>query len=114
MRKAPPGSCTVEIHSRRVVPPSLPPRLRGHTRAGSRFRQEETAMGETFVGAKEAIAQTAEGRMVVVTDAEDRENEGDLVVGAQFATAEVVNFMARHGRGLICLALDEARCDQLE
>ena len=71
-------------------------------------------MGEMFVGAEEAIAQTAEGRIVVVTDAEDRENEGDLVVGAQFATAEVVNFMARHGRGLICLALDEARCDQLE
>ena len=71
-------------------------------------------MGEMFVGAEEAIAQTAEGRIVVVTDAEDRENEGDLVVGAQFATAEVVNFMARHGRGLICLALDDARCDQLE
>ena len=71
-------------------------------------------MGEMFVGAEEAIARTAEGRMVVVTDAEDRENEGDLVVGAQFATAEVVNFMARHGRGLICLALEEARCDQLE
>ena len=71
-------------------------------------------MGEMFVGAEEAIAQTAEGRIVVVTDAEDRENEGDLVVGAQFATAEVVNFMARHGRGLICLALDEARCDRLE
>jgi 3,4-dihydroxy 2-butanone 4-phosphate synthase/GTP cyclohydrolase II len=71
-------------------------------------------MGEMFVGAEEAIAQIAEGRMVVVTDAEDRENEGDLVVGAQFATAEVVNFMARHGRGLICLALDEVRCEQLE
>ena len=46
-------------------------------------------MGEMFVGAEEAIAQTAEGRMVVVTDAEDRENEGDLVVAAEFATAEV-------------------------
>jgi 3,4-dihydroxy 2-butanone 4-phosphate synthase/GTP cyclohydrolase II len=71
-------------------------------------------MGKMFVGAEEAIEQIAEGRMVVVTDAEDRENEGDLVVAAQFATAEVVNFMARHGRGLICLALDEVRCEQLE
>ena len=71
-------------------------------------------MGEMFAGAEEAIAQIAEGRMVVVTDAEDRESEGYLVVGAQFASAEVVNFMARHGLGSIWLALDEVRCEQLE
>ena len=51
--------------------------------------------------------------MVVVCDDEDRENEGDLVMAAQFATPEAVNFMATHGRGLICLALTAERCDEL-
>ena len=70
-------------------------------------------MPEQFVEADEAIAQIAAGRMVVVTDAEDRENEGDVVVAAEFADAEVVNFMARHARGLICLSLPAERCDAL-
>ena len=51
--------------------------------------------------------------MVVVCDAEDRENEGDLTLAAQFATPEAINFMATHGRGLICLALTPERCDEL-
>ena len=51
--------------------------------------------------------------MIVVCDGEDRENEGDLVMAAQFATPEAVNFMAKHGRGLICLALTGDRCEQL-
>ena len=51
--------------------------------------------------------------MVVILDSEDRENEGDLVMAAQYATPEAINFMATHGRGLICLALTEARCEQL-
>ena len=51
--------------------------------------------------------------MVVVCDDEDRENEGDLTMAAQFATPEAVNFMATHGRGLICLALTPERCDEL-
>ena len=51
--------------------------------------------------------------MIVVCDGEDRENEGDLVMAAQFATPEAVNFMAKHGRGLICLALTADRCEQL-
>jgi 3,4-dihydroxy 2-butanone 4-phosphate synthase/GTP cyclohydrolase II len=51
--------------------------------------------------------------MVVVCDAEDRENEGDLVLAAQFATPEAINFMAKEGRGLICLALTSQRCDEL-
>ncbi len=54
------------------------------------------------------------GRMVVLVDEEERENEGDLVMAAQFVTPEAVNFMARYGRGLICLTLTEARCHQLE
>jgi 3,4-dihydroxy 2-butanone 4-phosphate synthase/GTP cyclohydrolase II len=64
-------------------------------------------------GIGQAIEHVAAGRMVVVTDDEDRENEGDLVIAAEFATAEVVNFMARRARGLICLALTEDRCDEL-
>ncbi len=57
----------------------------------------------------EIIAEAREGRMFILVDAEDRENEGDLVIPAQFATPAQVNFMAKHGRGLICLALTEAR-----
>src|SRR5438034_10844072 len=51
--------------------------------------------------------------MVVVCDAEDRENEGDLTLAAQFATPEAINFMAKEGRGLVCLALTPERCDEL-
>ncbi|MEZ4685715.1 MAG: bifunctional 3,4-dihydroxy-2-butanone-4-phosphate synthase/GTP cyclohydrolase II [Bacteroidia bacterium] len=53
------------------------------------------------------------GRMVIVVDDEDRENEGDFVIAAQFASPEVINFMATHGRGLICVPLEEERCDSL-
>ncbi len=59
------------------------------------------------------IADLRAGRMVVLVDEEDRENEGDLVLAAEFATAETINFMARYGRGLICLTLTEERCRQL-
>ena len=52
--------------------------------------------------------------MVVVCDDENRENEGDLTLAAQFATPEAINFMAKEGRGLICLALNPERCDELE
>jgi 3,4-dihydroxy 2-butanone 4-phosphate synthase/GTP cyclohydrolase II len=61
----------------------------------------------------EIIEELRAGRMVVLVDEEDRENEGDLVMAAQFATPEAINFMARFGRGLICLTLTEARCRQL-
>lgn len=63
--------------------------------------------------AKEIIKEIRRGRMVVLVDDEHRENEGDLVVAAEFATPEHINFMAKHGRGLICLTLTEARCKQL-
>jgi 3,4-dihydroxy 2-butanone 4-phosphate synthase/GTP cyclohydrolase II len=66
-----------------------------------------------FITAEEAIAQIAAGQKIVVTDAEDRENEGDIVVAAEFATDEVIAFMARHARGLVCLALPGERCDAL-
>ena len=59
------------------------------------------------------IAEIKAGRMVVLVDEDDRENEGDLVIASQYITPEAVNFMARFGRGLICLTLTEARCRQL-
>ncbi|MBI3283647.1 MAG: 3,4-dihydroxy-2-butanone-4-phosphate synthase [Burkholderiales bacterium] len=61
----------------------------------------------------EIVAELRAGRMVILVDEEDRENEGDLVMAAEFVTPEAINFMARFGRGLICLTLTEERCDQL-
>lgn len=66
-----------------------------------------------FVGVPDALADLRAGRMVVVVDDEDRENEGDLTMAAQYVTPEAINFMARYGRGLICLTLTEERTDQL-
>jgi 3,4-dihydroxy 2-butanone 4-phosphate synthase/GTP cyclohydrolase II len=59
------------------------------------------------------VAELKAGRMVVLVDEEDRENEGDLLIGAEYASADAINFMARYGRGLICLTLTEERCRQL-
>jgi 3,4-dihydroxy 2-butanone 4-phosphate synthase / GTP cyclohydrolase II len=67
-----------------------------------------------FATVEEALEDIREGKFVVVVDDEDRENEGDLTIAAQFATPEAVNFMATHGRGLICLCLTEERCDELD
>ncbi len=61
----------------------------------------------------ELIAEAQRGRMFVLVDDEDRENEGDLVISAQFATPDAINFMAKHARGLICLAMTRARVEQL-
>lgn len=66
-----------------------------------------------FASIPEALEDFRLGRMLVVVDDEDRENEGDLTVAADFATPEIINFMAVHGRGLICLALSAERCDTL-
>lgn len=63
---------------------------------------------------EDAIEDIRQGKMVILVDDEDRENEGDLVVAAEFATAEVINFMAKEGRGLICLSMTEERADLLE
>ncbi|RZI43231.1 3,4-dihydroxy-2-butanone-4-phosphate synthase [Herbaspirillum sp. HC18] len=62
---------------------------------------------------QEIIAELRAGRMVILVDEEDRENEGDLVLAAEFVTPEAINFMAKYGRGLICLTLTEERCNQL-
>ncbi|HET8757545.1 MAG TPA: bifunctional 3,4-dihydroxy-2-butanone-4-phosphate synthase/GTP cyclohydrolase II [Solirubrobacteraceae bacterium] len=66
-----------------------------------------------FATVEEALEDVRAGRMIVVCDDEDRENEGDLTLAAQFATPEAINFMAKEGRGLICLALTPQRCDEL-
>jgi 3,4-dihydroxy 2-butanone 4-phosphate synthase/GTP cyclohydrolase II len=66
-----------------------------------------------FATVPEALDEIRRGRMVVVIDDEDRENEGDLTLAAEFVTAEAINFMARFGRGLICLTLTEERADYL-
>ncbi len=69
---------------------------------------------ELFATVEEAVAEIRQGRMIVLVDDEDRENEGDLTMAAEKVTPEAVNFMAKHGRGLICLALTEARCEALQ
>jgi 3,4-dihydroxy 2-butanone 4-phosphate synthase / GTP cyclohydrolase II len=71
--------------------------------------------GETFTFAtvEEALEEIRQGRQIVLVDDEDRENEGDLTMAAEKITPEAVNFMAKHGRGLVCLALTEDRCDEL-
>src|SRR5580700_3123880 len=66
-----------------------------------------------FVTVPEAIDEIRSGRILVVVDDEDRENEGDLTIAAEKVTPEIVNFMATHGRGLICLPLTAERCDYL-
>lgn len=63
---------------------------------------------------EEAIADIKQGKMIILSDDEDRENEGDLVIAAEKVTPEVINFMARYGRGLICLTLTEERTEQLQ
>jgi 3,4-dihydroxy 2-butanone 4-phosphate synthase/GTP cyclohydrolase II len=63
---------------------------------------------------RELIDDLRAGKMIVLMDDEDRENEGDLVMAAEFATPEAINFMAKHARGLICLTLTQQRCEQLE
>ena len=67
----------------------------------------------TLATIEAAVADVRDGRMIIIVDDEDRENEGDLVCAAEKVTPEIINFMARHARGLICLPLTEERCDEL-
>jgi 3,4-dihydroxy 2-butanone 4-phosphate synthase / GTP cyclohydrolase II len=75
--------------------------------------QTASARTTAFATIEEAVEDVREGKFVVVVDDEDRENEGDLTIAAQFATPEAINFMTKHARGLICLCLTEERCDEL-
>ena len=63
---------------------------------------------------EEAVEEIRNGKVIIVVDDEDRENEGDFIAAAELTTAETINFMASHGKGLICAALSEERCKELE
>jgi 3,4-dihydroxy 2-butanone 4-phosphate synthase/GTP cyclohydrolase II len=69
---------------------------------------------EVFISVEEGIARIGRGEQIIVVDDEDRENEGDLIFAADRVTPEAINFMARHGRGLICVALERNRCEELD
>jgi len=66
-----------------------------------------------FCSVEEAIEEVRAGRFILILDDEGRENEGDLVIAAEMATPEAINFMAKHGRGLICVPLSGERVDEL-
>ena len=72
------------------------------------------AQAVKFAEIEQSLRDLRSGRMIVIADDEDRENEGDLVIAAEMVTPEVINFMATHARGLICLAMTGERLDQLE
>ncbi len=76
--------------------------------------EPELPQDQAFARVERAVEAIRQGRMVIVADDEDRENEGDLVMAADACTAEAVNFMALHGRGLICVPLTPQRCDELD
>src|SRR5271165_7318952 len=75
------------------------------------FKQAD--LSDYLASADELIEEARNGRMFILVDDEDRENEGDLVIPAQFATPDAINFMARHARGRICLAMTRARVEKL-
>lgn len=83
------------------------------TQAYQRPGPVEAEMSQAISSTEEIISEARAGRMYILVDHEDRENEGDLVIPAEFATAEMVNFMAVHGRGLICLPMTSERIDRL-
>jgi 3,4-dihydroxy 2-butanone 4-phosphate synthase/GTP cyclohydrolase II len=81
--------------------------------AGEKYTRWVTQQ-KPFLPIEEAIDHFRQGRMVIIVDDEDRENEGDLAIAAEKVTPAAINFMAKHGRGLICLTMTEERCDELE
>ncbi len=76
--------------------------------------QTDSAQSYDIAPVPEIIAELRAGRMVILVDEEDRENEGDLVMAAEYVTPEAINFMVTHARGLVCLTLTEERCQQLD
>ena len=75
--------------------------------------EKEVRRAKGLATIEEAIDEFRNGRFVIIIDDEDRENEGDLTIAAQFATPEAINFMARYGRGLICVPMTQERLEQL-
>ena len=90
-----------------LVSSEVSPMSSGDERCGS-------AQALKFAAIEQALRELRSGRMIVIADDEDRENEGDLMIAAEMATPEVINFMATYARGLICLAMTGERLDQLE
>src|SRR5690606_25687556 len=76
-------------------------------------RKKPTRTDMTLASTQEIVAELKAGRMVILVDEEDRENEGDLVMAAEHVTPEAINFMTKYARGLVCLTLTPARCEQL-
>ena len=72
-----------------------------------------SATGSTFSDIDDIIADMRDGKMVIMVDDENRENEGDLIMAAEKVRPEDINYMARYGRGLICLTITRIRCEQL-
>ena len=75
---------------------------------------ERDNTSKIFNTVEEAIEDLRQGKIVIIADDEDRENEGDLVVAGEYATPEIINFMSKYGKGLICLSLTEERCKELD
>ena len=105
---APQASTRIRCES--LARPTGTPRPTRSTRLEKLIQRGTT---EVLVGAEAIINEARNGRMFILVDDDDRENEGDLIIPAQMATSDAINFMARHGRGLICLALTKERVDQL-
>ena len=80
--------------------------------AGPSARPDQKKMSLSSI--EDAVKDIRDGKMIIIVDDEDRENEGDLVCAAEKVTPEIINFMATHGRGLICLPLTEERCEELQ
>ena len=76
-------------------------------------KREDNQDESVFASVPETLGELRAGRMIILVDDERRENEGDLVIAAEKVTPEAINFMAHHGRGLICLALTHERIDEL-
>jgi 3,4-dihydroxy 2-butanone 4-phosphate synthase / GTP cyclohydrolase II len=86
----------------------------GVSRVSGGDERSLAARAGKFAAIEKSLRELRTGRMIVIADDEDRENEGDLVIAAEMVTPEVINFMATHARGLICLAMTGERLDQLE
>src|SRR5260221_10952091 len=98
---------------RRTVTLISAPQQQSTGRAHSQHPASRRHSMTTISSIAEIIADLRAGKMVILVDDEDRENEGDLLMAAEFVTPEAINFMAKYGRGLICLALTPEKCDEL-
>src|ERR1700687_3813873 len=94
--------------------PSAVDLLGAVSRVSGRDERWPVAQAAKFAEIEKSLRELRSGRMIVIADDEDRENEGDLVIAAEMVTPEVINFMATHARGLICLAMTGERLDELE